>query len=74
MEKLSFRTLFFRYYDRKISDGTVTFSQVGIGKNDFTRLCTEPDFIPDAETVERICRNLRLTEEEAENLKSAAGM
>ena len=68
------RIVFFRYYDRKISDGTVTFSQVGIGKNDFTRLCTEADFIPDSETVERICQNLRLTDEEAAELKSAAGM
>ena len=47
MEKPSFRVLFFRYYDRKIADGTITFSQVGISKNDFTKLCTEADFVPD---------------------------
>ena len=49
MEKPSFRVLFFRYYDRKIADGTITFSQVGISKNDFTKLCTEADFVPDME-------------------------
>lgn len=72
MEKPSFRVLFFRYYDRKIADGTVTFSQVGISKNDFTRLCTEADFVPDMESVERACRAMKLTEEETAALLEAA--
>ncbi len=64
MENMTFKILFFRYYDRKIADGTITFSQLGMSKSDFTKLCTEPDFVPDAETVERICWTMNLTAEE----------
>ena len=73
MEKLPFRVLFFRLYDRKIADGTITFSQTGIKKNDFPRLCTEPDFILDRETVERLCTVMKLTEEEGRALMESAG-
>lgn len=73
MEKLPFRVLFFRLYDRKIADGTITFSQTGIKKNDFTRLCTEPDFILDREMVERLCTVMKLTEEEGRALMESAG-
>lgn len=72
MENLTFKALFFRFYDRKIADGTITFSQVGISKNDFTKLCTEADFVPDLQTVERICITMKLTEEEAQLLRRAA--
>ncbi len=64
MENMTFKILFFRYYDRKIADGTITFSRLGMSKSDFTKLCTEPDFVPDTETVERICRAMNLTAEE----------
>lgn len=74
MEKPSFRVLFFRHYDRKIADGTITFSQVGISKNDFTRLCTEADFVPDIESVERACKAMQLTEEETAALLEAAAL
>lgn len=72
MEKPSFRVLFFRYYDRKIADGTITFSQVGISKNDFTKLCTEADFVPDMESVKRACKAMKLTEEETAAMLEAA--
>lgn len=72
MEKPSFRVLFFRYYDRKIADGTITFSQIGISKSDFTRLCTEADFVPDMESVERACKAMKLTEEETAAMMEAA--
>ena len=74
MEKPSFRVLFFRYYDRKIADGTITFSQVGISKNDFTKLCTEADFVPDMESVERACKAMKLTEEETAAMLEAAAL
>lgn len=74
MEKPSFRVLFFRHYDSKIADGTVTFSQIGISKNDFTRLCTEADFVPDMESVERACRAMKLTEEETAAMLEAAAL
>ena len=64
MSDISFKNLFFRYYDRKICDGSITFSQLGISKMDFTRLCTEDDFVLDKETLERVCTVMKLTEEE----------
>ena len=64
MENMTFKILFFRYYDRKIADGTITFSRLGMSKSDFTKLCTESDFVPEADTVERICLTMELTEEE----------
>ena len=74
MEKPSFRVLFFRYYDRKIADGTVTFLQIGISKSDFTRLCTEADFVPDMESVERACKAMKMTEEETAAMLEAAAL
>ena len=65
--------MFFRLYDRKISDGTITFSQLGISKTDFTRLCTEENFAFDKETILRISKIMKLSgEEEEELLKYAA--
>ena len=74
MEKPSFRVLFFRYYDRKIADGTINFSQIGISKSDFTSLCTEADFVPDMESVERACKAMKLTEEETAAMLEAAAL
>ena len=68
MERLTFKALFFRYYDRKIADGTITLSRMRMSKNDFTKLCTEPDFLPDMQTIERVCLSMQLTEEEREAL------
>lgn len=64
MSDISFKNLFFRYYDRKICDGSITFSQLGISKMDFTRLCTEDDFVLDPETLDRVCTVMKLTDEE----------
>lgn len=71
---MNFKRMFFRLYDRKISDGTITFSQLGISKTDFTRLCTEENFAFDEETILRISKIMKLSgEEEEELLKYAAG-
>ena len=72
MSEISFKNLFFRYYDRKICDGSITFSQLGISKMDFTRLCTEDDFVLNQETLERVCTVMKLTEEEKVALFKAA--
>ncbi len=73
MTELSFKNLFFRYYDRKICDGSITFSKLGISKMDFTRLCTEDNFVFDEETLLRICAVMSLTaEQKAEFLETAA--
>lgn len=74
MQELTFKTIFFRFYDRKIADGTITFSKMGMSKNDFTKLCTEADFVPDRETLERVSLSMQLTEEEKELMFRAAGL
>ncbi len=37
----TFAVEFFRIYDRKIMNGEITFSQTGINKEDFSRLCID---------------------------------
>lgn len=72
MDKPSFAAVFFRLYDRKIASGEITFSQTGIKKNDFTKICVEPGYVFDAETIDRICRTMHLTQEEERDLRDAA--
>ena len=72
MPELTFKKLFFRLYDRKISSGEVSFSQLGIGKSDFTRLCTEDDFVFDDDTIARISCAMKLTDEENAQLVDSA--
>lgn len=70
--EITFKTLFFRYYDRKIADGSITFSRLGISKSDFTDLCTEENFVFDEETLLRVCDVMQLTEDERTGLLEAA--
>ena len=72
MPELTFKKLFFRLYDRKISSGEVSFSQLGIGKSDFTRLYTEDNFVFDDDTIARISCAMKLTDEENSQLVDAA--
>ena len=72
MPELTFKKLFFRLYDRKISSGEVSFSPLGIGKSDFTRLCTEDNFVFDDDTIARISCAMKLTDEENAQLVDAA--
>ena len=67
---MTFKQAFFRIYDRKIASGEISFSQSGIEKNDFTRLCTEEGFVFDQETLERIIVTMKLSEEEKAMLMS----
>lgn len=72
MQEVTFKNLFFRFYDRKICDGTITFSQLGISKSDFTKLCVEDNFVFDEETLIRICKIMKLTEDEEAELLDIA--
>lgn len=72
MGEITFKNLFFRLYDRKIADGTVTFSRLGISKEDFTRMCTEQDFVFDDSALVRICSSMKLTGEEQKEFLEAA--
>lgn len=66
----TFAVEFFRIYDRKIMSGEISFSQTGISKEDFSRLCTEADFVISREKLETICDRMDLTDSETELLMS----
>ncbi len=69
---MTFKSVFFRHYDRKISDGTITFSSLGISKTDFTRLCTEDNFVFDLQTLSRVMSVMQLTDDEKKEMIEAA--
>lgn len=69
---MTFKQLFFRYYDKKVSSGEMSFSQTGIRKDDFTRLCTEEDFVFERQILEQICMRMNLTEAETQEIFDAA--
>lgn len=64
----TFAMVFFQLYDRKIASGEITFSQVGIRKDDFSRLCVDKTFVPPRSEIARICTGMKLTEEESARL------
>lgn len=64
----SFAAAFFRIYDRKINSGEITFSQTGIKKEDFTKLCTDRSYVLPRTEIERLCQTMKLTSEEAQTL------
>ncbi|MBQ9960323.1 MAG: hypothetical protein IJP00_00280 [Firmicutes bacterium] len=72
MAEVTFKQLFFRYYDRTVGYGLLSFTQLGVSKNDFTRLCTEDGFVMDDETITRACNNMKLTEEETAEILAVA--
>lgn len=67
-KKKTFAQEFFRLYDRKIASGEITFSQTGISKEDFNKLCIVEGFIPDREKLIVICERMKLSSEETERL------
>nr|WP_315019448.1 hypothetical protein [uncultured Aminipila sp.] len=67
----NFRIEFFRLYDRKIASGELKFSELGISKDDFTRLCTDTQFTFTEENVKDLCVKMKLTQEEIEKLWEA---
>lgn len=69
---MTFKQLFFRLYDRKIASGEISFSQTGIRKEQFTRLCTEDDFVFSKEELVDICQRMGVSEEERKALFEAA--
>lgn len=64
----TFAMAFFHIYDRKIASGEITFSQTGMSKEDFTRICTDKTLVPPREELERLCRAMKLTDEECQML------
>lgn len=72
MSQVKFKILFFRHYDNAIAMGVTTFSKMGIAKNDFTRLCSEPSFVLDRASIERAAEAMKLSPEETLQLIDAA--
>ncbi|NLD19420.1 MAG: hypothetical protein GX663_04145 [Clostridiales bacterium] len=66
--KETFAKEFFKLYDRKITSGEISFSQIGMSKEDFNRLCIVEGFVPEREKLVTICEKMKLTEEETKRL------
>lgn len=64
----NFKIEFFKLYDRKIASGEIKFSELGISKEDFTALCTDPEFKFSEEKVKDLCLKMKLNEEETKDL------
>lgn len=72
MADSTFKKVFFRLYDRKIANGQVTFSELGINKAEFINLCIEEYFVFTEDKLIDICNIMKLTEEEERELFDAA--
>ena len=68
----TFAQKFLKIYDRKILSGETTFSRSGINKNNFTRLCIDPEYVMPREEILIGCEKMHLTEEEKEALLAYA--
>ena len=68
----TFAQKFLKIYDRKILSGETTFSRSGINKNNFTRLCIDPEYVMPKEEILTCCEKMRLSEEEKEALLAYA--
>ena len=69
---LTFAQFFLRIYDRKILSGEITFSTSGINKNNFTRLCIDPEYVMPREEILLVCEKMHMTEEEKDALLAFA--
>jgi hypothetical protein len=69
---MNFKQCFFRIYDKKIASGEITFSRTGISKDQFTALCTEPDFVFDGALLDKLKETMNLTDEQHDMLVRAA--
>ena len=70
----NFKMLFFRYYDKAIAEGVTTFSKLGVGKNDFTNMCSQSGFVLDDESIKRAAAAMMLTDEQLAELLEAAAV
>lgn len=68
-----FRIVFFRYYDRKIASGEITFSKLKMDKDAFICLSTAQDPEMSKEDIINLCVNMKLTKEEADEMMQSAG-
>lgn len=65
---MSFAATLLKIYDRKILSGEISFSQSGISKDDFTRICTDSTFVLPKESLMTVCEKMNLSDEERASL------
>ena len=68
----TFAGAFFRIYDRKLCSGEITFSQIGMKKDDFTRLCIDEGYVLPYREIRMICEKMKLSRFETDLLLSFA--
>lgn len=68
----SFAKEFFKLYDRKILSGEITFSQIGMKRDDFTRLCIDDAYVLTKEEIQKLADKMNLTEGERGSLLAYA--
>ena len=69
----TFHITFFRFYDRKIASGEITFSQTGMKKNHFTKLCTTKTCDMTRDEIIDVCINMKLDLDQSVELLASAG-
>lgn len=72
-EKTSFSKVFLRIYDKKLQDGEITFSKLGVPKPLFVVICNNQNYVPTDELLEKLKVSMKLTEDEARELYEAGG-
>lgn len=66
----SFSMVFFKIYDKYITHGEDSFSELKIPKIAFTNICMNADYVFDDEIIIRICEKLSLQGQERDDMIS----
>lgn len=72
-EKASFSKVFLSIYDKKVQNGDITFSKIGVPKPLFVVICNNQNYVPTDELLDKLRVNMKLTDEEARKLYQSAG-
>ncbi|MCQ2550710.1 MAG: hypothetical protein MJ146_00755 [Clostridia bacterium] len=72
-EKTSFSKVFLKLYDKKLQDGDITFSKLGIPKPLFVVICNNQNYVPTDELLEKLKVTMKLTDDELKMLYEAGG-
>lgn len=65
---MTFKQLFFRHYDKKVTTGILSFSKTGISKEMFTAICSQEGYLPTEDEARAIAIGLALSEDEEREL------
>lgn len=67
------KTVFFRFYDKKIMRGEINFLKMNMDKDAFISLSTAQDPEMSRDDIIDLCINMKLSVEEADEMMRAAG-